>query len=94
MGQATILDDSVGDWELEKHLMRKATWNVELGRRSTAPEAADGFFNRTHRVIFKFWKPLNKDVHGKVLSGDELRESWDGGTMWFIYMQLVLCNWL
>jgi len=32
MGQATILDDSVGDWELEKHLMRKATWNVELGR--------------------------------------------------------------
>jgi hypothetical protein len=52
MGQATILDDSVGDWELEKHLMRKATWNVELGRRPTAPEAADGFFNRTHRVIF------------------------------------------
>ena len=62
MGQATILDDSVGDWELEKHLMRKATWNVELGRWILWKDAS--------RYFCKFWKPLNKDVHGKVLSGE------------------------
>ena len=60
MGQATILDDSVGDWELEKHLMRKATWYVELGRGSPAPEGADVGFWKGLILFFFFFLTVMK----------------------------------
>ena len=77
----------------EKHLMRKATWYVELGRGSTAPEGADVGFWKGLILFFCFLTVIEnhstKISMAKYWVGNELRKSWDSGTMW-----LFACNWL